>query len=188
MENPLIQDQESALLRVCQFGRFEVWHGSEPIPAKAWSRRKTLQLFKVLLQQRGQVFSQDQLIEALFPDFDPESSTVNLRGRISDLRHALEPQLGKRSDSRYVLTVEGGSYTFSKEAPCWVDTEAFTGHLKKAQECHETSLWELALEHYQAAVELYRGDYLSEDPYEEWTLQARQDFKRRFGMALEGLA
>ncbi|MFQ5797006.1 MAG: hypothetical protein ACE5JP_18460, partial [Candidatus Bipolaricaulia bacterium] len=56
-------------LKMKLFGHFEAWRDGddEPIPPQAWSRRKTQTLLKILLTERGRVFTQDQLIDWLFP-------------------------------------------------------------------------------------------------------------------------
>ena len=84
------------------FGRFEVRRAPESEPIIGWGRRKTEQLLKVLLQHRGKILTQDQLLEILFPDLDPQKSIQNLHGRISELRRVLEPSLNKGNESKYI--------------------------------------------------------------------------------------
>jgi len=105
---------EPTTLYIRQFGRFEVRRGDVPLPPEAWGRRKTKALLKVLLTERGRAFSSDQLTDWLFPDLDPQNALVNLRGRVGELRAALEPHLARKTDSQYVLTVEGGGEHYVK--------------------------------------------------------------------------
>ena len=67
------------LLAVRLFGRFEILRDGEPIPEDAWGRRKTLSLLKILLVNRGHVFSKDELIEALYAGEDPQKKVKNLK-------------------------------------------------------------------------------------------------------------
>ena len=187
MKNNIIQQQETPQLRVHQLGRFEVWPGDELISAQAWGRRKNQQLMKILLSRRGQVFSTDQLIDFMFAELDPEAALGNLRGRVGELRRVLEPGMARRTDSQYILTLASG-YCFSDQALCWVDTEQFQQELDAALKAQKQGDWAKALQRYQAALALYRGDYLSEDPYEEWLLPLRQQWRERFLQALEGEA
>lgn len=181
-------EKMSIQLFVKQFGRFEVWRGKTQLEAKDWGRRKTQTLFKILLSERGRVFSQDQLTDALFPDLTPEKAVVNLRGRIGELRKALEPDLKKNTDSVYILTADGGGYYLSESASIWIDTEMFEGNLAEAQKDQRQSYWSGAIDHYQEIIALYRGVYLEEDLYEEWTLSLRDHFQERYEQALESLA
>lgn len=84
-------------LRISSLGTFEVWQEGQLI--QDWKREKTKALFKILLCEPGRVFSQDELIEYLWPDLDPKSAASNLRSRVGELRHVLEPQLQKGSAS-----------------------------------------------------------------------------------------
>jgi len=183
-----MSEETSAQTNIKQFGRFEVFRGEVALEAKDWGRRKTQMLFKILLTERGRVFSQDQLTDALFPDLEPDNAVVNLRGRIGELRKALEPGLVKNTDSAYVLTADGGGYYLSETAPFEIDTEVFAEKLDGAQKAKQQSFWDQALDHYQAAIDLYRGVYLEEDLYEEWSLSSRDHFQERYELALEGLS
>ena len=175
-------------LKVRLFGRFEVWLDKKLIPPEAWPQRKTQTLLKVLLTERGRVFTQDQLIEYLFPELDPQMALKSLYGRISELRHILEPGLKRGRDSRYILSVSGGGYCFSKEAPCWLDTEEFQKHCEVAQELADTHRWSQALAHYRQGIDLHRGPYLAEDLYEEWSLAPREHWREIHLRALAQLA
>ncbi|MFQ5796549.1 MAG: BTAD domain-containing putative transcriptional regulator, partial [Candidatus Bipolaricaulia bacterium] len=174
-------------LQVKLFGHFEAWHDDEPIPPQAWSRRKTQTLLKILLTERGRVFTQDQLIDWLFPDSNPDKAAQNLYKRISELRRTLEPDLNRGADSQFVLRV-GGGYCFSQDAPGWIDTEAFHQQVESARKMEQAGRWSQALEYYQQAVELYRGEYLAEDLYEEWSIPPRERWREEYLTALERLA
>ena len=154
--------------------------------SRAWGRRKTCTLLKFLLAHRGDVLAVDQILDALYPHADPQRAAGNLRTRISELRRVLESHLKRGADSQYVLRVGPGSYLFSKEAPCRVDTEIFEGHLRAARRLVYQRQWPAALEHFEEAVALYGGDFLAEDRYEEWTLAPREHYRRLFHEALEG--
>jgi DNA-binding SARP family transcriptional activator len=153
-------------LKIKLFDHLEVWRDGTLIPPQAW-RRKTQTLLKVLLSQPGHAFTGDQLIEALFPELDPEKAHRNLRARISELRHILEPDLKKGASSQFILRVGTGSYCFSDKAPYWVDTEEFQKELEAMQALEKAGRWLEAMDSYQKAINLYRGEYLSEDLYAE---------------------
>ena len=169
------------------FGTFEVIREGEPIPNKAWPQRKTQTLLKILLHQRGQVYTQDQLIDYLFPEQDPDSSSRNLHKRVSELRRILEPDLKRGQESSFVVRM-GQGYAFSQDENCSTDLEEFTRLVSTGRRKQESSEWELALDSYRKALELYRGDFLDEDRYEEWTLEIRDQWRERYQLALESAA
>ena len=173
-------------LSIRLFGRFEVRRGSDPVPSAAWGRRKTLTLLKVLLTNPGHTFSQDQLIEALYGEENPQAKSHNLRGRISQLRHALEPQLEHRGTSRFVTHV-GDGYRFEADA-CWIDAEVFRERLRFAAKAEEEGQWNLAADAYETGLELVRGDFLEEDRYAEWAFVRREALREEFVKGLSALA
>jgi len=173
-------------LEIRALGRFEVLRRGEPLPSSSWGRRKTMTLLKVLLTRPGSMFTQDQLIEALYGGENPQTKAHNLRGRISQLRHALEPSMKARGKSSYVVRA-GQGYCF-ESASCWIDTEAFRERLTTAIDAEEAGHWALAVEAYETAIDFYRGDFLEEDEYEEWSLDVREDLRDQHLRALARLA
>jgi len=183
-----VQQGKKAELEFKLLGRFEVRREGQLIPQEAWPQRKAETLLKILLGERGRAFTQDQLIEYLFAEVDLDKAARNLHKRISELRRLLEPSLKRGPESRYVLRAGQGSYCFNKEAACWIDVEAFEQHCKTGQELIQTNRWSQALERYQQAVELYRGVYLAEDLYEEWSIAQRERLRELYLQALAQLA
>ena len=174
-------------LRVNYFGNFEVVRDGEPVAAKAWPQRKTQSLLKILLHERGQIFTQDQLIDWLFEDQGLDVATRNLQKRVSELRRILEPDLPRGTESQYIQRL-GQGYAFSSDGNCSTDLELFVEHINNARELEETGDWQGAREGYQSALDLYRGEFLSEDRYEEWTLQPREHWVEQQLIAREHLA
>ncbi|MBI3460546.1 tetratricopeptide repeat protein, partial [Candidatus Acetothermia bacterium] len=99
-----------------------------------------------------------------------------------------EPRLEKGTNSQFILNVGQQGYCFSKEAPCWLDTEEFQKQIEVAQVSEKAGRWPEALEIYQQAIQLYRGDYLAEDLYEEWALALREHWRELYLNALGRLA
>ena len=173
-------------LSIRLFGRFEVRRGTDPVPAAAWGRRKTQTLLKLLLTNPGHAFSQDQLIEALYGEENPQTKVHNLRGRISQLRHALEPELEHRGVSRFITRV-GEGYRFEADA-CWIDAEVFRERLRFAAKAEAEGQWNLAADAYETGLELVRGDFLEEDRYAEWALEPRDVFREESVRGFSALA
>jgi ATP/maltotriose-dependent transcriptional regulator MalT/DNA-binding SARP family transcriptional activator len=149
-------------LHVYTLGKFQVLRGSQLIPPAAWQqRRKTKLLFLYLLAHRPRPIPRDELLDALWPDLSPDSAGLALNTTYSDLRKLLEPYLGKGMPSRY-LKHEGECYGFIPECPTWYDVEVFT----QAVQAGASSL--------HAVQELYRGDFLAEEPYLDWVVRERE--------------
>jgi predicted ATPase/DNA-binding SARP family transcriptional activator len=167
-----------AMLKIFFLGRFAVWRRGCEI--KAWPQNKTQMLLKILACQRGHVYSQDQLLDMLYPELDPGKAVASLYGRFSELRRILEPGLTKGRASQFVLSTGQQSYCFNPDIPCWVDTEAFQFSVKAASMASEAGRSIEALQHAEQALELYRGAFLCEDLYEEWTFSLRERWQEVF--------
>gem|GEM_PF-1290241 len=174
-------------LEIRLLGRFEVLRDGEPIPDDAWGRRKTKTLLKVLLTDPGRVFTQDQLIDALFGGENVDKATENLYGRVSQLRRALEPDLKRGVDSAFIIR-GGQGYSFNLTACGDLDTEAFGKGLDDSELLAEEKDWTAAVERFEEAVALYRGEFLAEDRYEDWAEETRSRLQRHYLSALVQLA
>jgi TolB-like protein/two-component SAPR family response regulator/Tfp pilus assembly protein PilF len=175
-------------IRIQLFGPFQVWRDETLIPSNVWKRRKTQALLKILLTEPGQVFGQDQLVELLFADLDPDKALQNLHARISELRRVLEPNLPRGTASTYVLSVGKGRYRFNADAPCWIDAIEFQRQLKEGLQHYADQAWDEARHRLEKAVELHHGDYLAEDRYESWAQEFSRQMGENFAGALIALA
>src|ERR1700720_4473493 len=92
-------------LEVATLGRFEVRRNSYPLSGGNWSRRKVVDLFKLLLSAERHRFHREQIQELLWPASTSEQAANSFGKTLYLLRRALEPDLaaGKGSASIYVL-------------------------------------------------------------------------------------
>lgn len=147
-------------LRVLALGDFQVWRGGALVPASIWQpRRKARLLLLYLLSQAPRRVACDELIEALWPDLAPDSGRRALNTTFSDLRHILEPYLGQGQPSRYLARDEE-MLAFTGEV--WYDAAEFQRAMRAGGQAA------------RQALELYRGDFLPEEPYTDWALRERE--------------
>lgn len=178
-------------LKISLFGEFEVRRGEDLIERREWGRQKARSLLKLLLTRHGHAFSREEIMEALWPGVPAESSERSLRVTISLLRRALEPELERGSDSRYVLSKRPG-YLFDRGSGCDVDVWQFEEHQKRAETAWKAGKLDEAIGECRAALDLTRGEFLAEDPYEDWAMEARQEWRENqlsvFSLLAECLA
>jgi DNA-binding SARP family transcriptional activator len=164
-------------------GPFEVLRDGQLIASREWRSQQTRAILKVLVTRHGHVVTADQLLDLLWPDEEPEAARRRLHVRVSQLRRALGPD----DAAAYVLTVEGG-YTVNPEADCWIDTWEFESQTGRARRCQEAGDLDQAIAAYEMAHSLYRGDFLEEDLYADWTFAERERLRERFLTMLTELA
>ncbi|MCA1838593.1 MAG: winged helix-turn-helix domain-containing protein, partial [Actinobacteria bacterium] len=169
------------------FGEFRVQRDGEPVKSEEWDRQKARSLLKLLLTRPGHIFSRDEIIEALWPGTPPMSAERSLWVTVSLLRRALEPDLERGSDSRYVIQRRPG-YFFDGQADCRVDAWEFDKRSKKAEAAEKARKLDEAIEQYRSALEIVGGEFLAEEPYEDWTMEVREEWRSRHLAALSGLA
>ena len=162
-------------LEIRLLGPFEVLRDGELVPDDDWGRRKTKTLLKILLTDPGHVFTNDQLIEALFEGRNPEKALTNIHGRVSQLRRALEPELQSGTKSAFVVRREGG-YCFALNENTWLDTTAFEALAAAAQRSVEQERWKEGVAAFKKAIAIYRGELLEEERYADWVLAAREQY------------
>ncbi|MDX6379782.1 MAG: hypothetical protein QOI57_806 [Rubrobacteraceae bacterium] len=174
-------------LKISLLGGFQVRRGQDLIERREWGGQKTRSLLKLLLTRPHRAFSRDEIMEALWPGVSPKAAERDLRVTVSRLRKALEPDIKRGSDSRYILRRSPG-YSFNPQANCEVDAWEFERHQNKAETSQREGRLEEAINEYRAALELWRGDFLAEDPYEDWAMEVRREWQERRLTILSGLS
>lgn len=163
-------------LKVKLFGEFQVWRGDASIGPKEWGGQKPRSLLKLLLTRPGRAFPRDEILDALWPGVPAESAERSLRVTVSLLRRALEPELRRGSDSRYILSKRPG-YLFDRGSSCDFEVWQFEEHQKRAEAAWKAGKLEETIGECRAALNLTQGEFLAEDPYEDWAMEARQEWR-----------
>src|SRR3989440_9789348 len=167
----------SALLEVSTLGRFELHRDRSLLSGGNWNRRKVCDLFKLLLSAERHRLHREQIQEILWPTSSSEQAANSFGKTLYLLRRALEPDLaaGKGSASIYVLLDHDTLMLILERMR--IDANIFEASAKALQakmrnrSAKEQSGQEDAdlLEEFDQVVALYKGDYLPEDIYEDWT-------------------
>jgi DNA-binding SARP family transcriptional activator len=171
-------------LRIRTFGRTRVDGREGPI-AGSWLDQRPGQILKLLICDRGRVVHSDAIAEAIWPDAGPRALS-SVRHFVHVLRHSLEPQLGKRAPSSFVVSRRGG-YMLSPET-VRIDTEEFERRVLDGLAAFGYGREEAARIDLHAAVAMYEGDFLADEPYAQWVLSERERLRRLACESLRALA
>jgi DNA-binding SARP family transcriptional activator len=163
-------------VRVKLLGSFTISVGSRTISQDEWRLRKAANLIKLLALAPGHRLHREQLMEALWPDLGTNAASNNLRRVLHSTRKTLDPAVG----SRYLASQEGW-LALCPGGALWVDVEAF-------EEAAVTARREGEPAAYRAALDLYAGELLPADRYEEWAENRRQQLRRLYLALLVELA
>ena len=158
-------------LRVRFFGRFEVCHRGEDL--SLGQNNKALAIFKYLLSRKSRSVSQDYLIEWLWPNSGLRKARWSLNSAIYSLRCTLDRELSSTAASGYIL-LKSGYYHLASELRTSSDVEEFDDRYERGRLLEKSRQPSQAIGEYEKALELYRGDYLVEDLYEDWSMIERE--------------
>ena len=136
--------------------------------------RPALAVLQYLITRLGRRVPRDELIELLWPDQDTAPTVHRLHVAVSKLRRVVdEPGAGES-----MVQCDGDSYSIS--ANCVVlDCELFETYYHEGRIYEARQERRLAAAAFSAALRLYGGDFLSDQPYAAWTEQQRVHFAER---------
>ncbi|MCB8928437.1 MAG: HEAT repeat domain-containing protein [Ardenticatenaceae bacterium] len=159
------------LLTVQLMGAFRLKRGDVWLEEDAWHRPIVQRLFQFFALNVGQQVSKDQILEALWPDSDPDKAWGTFRTVYSRLRKLLEPAMRPKTVNRYI---EQRGETFRLK-PKWVqlDVTAFVEVVTAVLHANPPDNAPALPEELLAALENY-APLLPGLPYADWLLEPRQ--------------
>ncbi|GAA0659193.1 hypothetical protein GCM10010193_07490 [Kitasatospora atroaurantiaca] len=161
-------------LRIQLLGGFRVQVGPREIADGEWRLRKARSLVKLLALAPGHRLLREQVLDALWPDLDPEAGANQLRKVLHETRRTLDPD--PAATYRYL---ESGEQLRLRRAVTWVDVEAFEAAALLARRTADPAAYDLA-------IELYGGDLLPEDRYAEWAVEREETLRAEYlGLLVE---
>jgi DNA-binding SARP family transcriptional activator len=163
-------------LQILGLGMAEVFLNGRLLVASDWTFAKPKELLYYLASNSPK--TKEQIGLAFWPDASPSQLRISLRATLYHLRRAL----GERSWVLY----ENGFYRFNRALDYWYDVEAFEESMKAAEK-QSTSEKDLAIERLEAAVSLYRGDFLSDLASDEWAALRREELRAKYFGAMSML-
>ncbi|MPZ53091.1 MAG: transcriptional activator domain-containing protein [Acidimicrobiia bacterium] len=152
-------------------GGFGVVVDGENVPHDAWRSRRASDLVKFLALAPRHRVTQEQVIDALWPDLDIESGGGNVRKAAHRARRAMGIDDG--------IILSGGMVSLAPDREIQTDVERF-------QDAAATSLREQSVTACRETAELYGGEMLPDDRYAAWCSEDRDRLRRRYLEILAG--
>ena len=157
-------------LEVYTLGNFKIRRGNEIITENIHKLSKRWELLQYLIVHANREVSRDELISVLRlnNNDDPE-------GALTALVYRLRKLINNSDDIDYIKTL-GSAYSFNHELEYWFDAEEF------ARLCQETTdMINLtsadAINLFDRALDLYKGDFLQEAKSDEWIWSTRNHYR-----------
>jgi DNA-binding SARP family transcriptional activator len=165
---------------VCQVRLFGGLHVKAPhgvVSERDWTKRKSRLLFSMLVARGGTDVPRGEIIEYLWPDMDEERGLSNFYVVWSAMKRALSPR-GSDQSSPFVQHAHGVCRIVSDNVTS--DLDQFKAATSRARAAHADRDPNTELVALRQALDLYRGDVLPGDVYDDWFGAVRERFKHDF--------
>ncbi len=148
-----VDDQGRVAINVGQ----DTIHGSD-------IRRKVLALICFLLSRASMSATRDQVLDALWPDLEPDLAANSLNQTIYFLRRVFEPSFSEDISPAYV---------HHNSDLVWLDPELVTSRSIKSRAAIRAAEVDPSPDNVGALSDLYRGRFALDFAYEEWAVPYR---------------
>jgi DNA-binding SARP family transcriptional activator len=170
-------------LRIRAFGRIRIDSAEGPLGGQ-WLHQRPGQVLKYLICERNRVVYAEEIADAIWPGTGRQGLN-NVRHYVHGLRDRLEPSRAKRAPSSFVVAVRGG-YAINRRH-VRIDADEFEDGVQRGLRALEAGDREEAGERLTAALELYTGEFLADEPYAEWVYEERNRLRGLATRALRAL-
>jgi len=147
-----------------------------------WPSAKCRAVFSYLLAHHAHPIPRDVLMDVLWPDASLKAARNNLNVALYSLRRTLR----SISDANLVVH-EAGAYCLAPAVQLWLDIDEFERHVQEGRVAERKGRRDEAIREYESAAGIYQGDFLSDDPYEEWPVTMRQNLRLAYQEILDRL-
>jgi PAS domain S-box-containing protein len=170
-------------LQIFTFGHFGMAVRGHGIAVEKWERKQALTLLKYLVTHLGRSVRREALVECLWPEVDESHGWERLKVIVYFLRR----QLRAADVHEDIVETVGKAYVLRHDK-VWVDSEAFERLVAEGSTLQRQQCWDEALDCYEEARRLYRGDYMEEDLYADWCTAERERLYEIYLEMLAGMA
>lgn len=176
-----IQEPE-AICRVRLFGGLEVVTPRGQVGERDWSKRKARLLFAMLVSRMGTDVPRGEIIEYLWPDMQEERALNNFYVVWSAMKRAISPESIRDTPCPYVEHVRGVCRIVKQHVIS--DLEEFSDLVSIARQARHDGDIEGELAALRALADVYRGEVLPGDVYDDWFAPLRDRFRHDFEDAM----
>ena len=163
------------------FGSFQLTVKGQVLPLLPGEKVNALLAY--LLYHHQKTVHREILLSRFWEYTSPSSARKSLNVAIHTLRQHLHDCMPDIEFIQYY----NDNYSANPELDIITDVDQFLGHWHKGRSIEASQGPPEALEHYQAATSLYRGDFLEDMHYEEWCELERDNLKETYLILLDRL-
>ena len=165
-------------IQIKTFGSFQVFRGEALIGEQEWKAKQPQLLLKAIITRGAEGVPKDVLIEDLWPEISADSAENSFGVVLHRLRKVLEPSHDKALGTSYVV-LRKNLVSLRKDF-CRVDLDEFLFLRQRGKKADEAGDIRRAMLCYRPCIDLYRGDFLSEDLYVPWAEPKRNELRAMY--------
>ncbi|MGI6161633.1 MAG: AfsR/SARP family transcriptional regulator [Christensenellales bacterium] len=163
-------------LKITTLGNFSVSLGDKVLTGKSKRVQRIWTIFKYIITYREKLIPPEEFFDVVWEDESCENPAHALQNLIYRLRTALVAEGG--GSDEYILN-RHGCYCWNREADYKLDVEEFEKNIKLAKESDNAGNRD-SIKNYLDALDAYQSDYLPESVYTNWTIPARNYYRRLY--------
>jgi DNA-binding SARP family transcriptional activator len=166
---------------VRMLGMFELAIDGHPVTR--WHGHLGPAVLRYLLAQPKRACPRDVLLDVFWPAVSPQLARNRLQVVVSSVRRTLEGVADVP-----LIEFHDGAYCVGRSVDIELDIDAFERLVESGRRDEVSGHAQRAVDRFRAAVAAYRGDFLADSPYEEWTTLTRETLRIKYLDLLDRLA
>jgi DNA-binding SARP family transcriptional activator len=167
-----------AVCRVRLFGGLEVQAPHGIVEPRDWGKRKARLLFAMLVTRQGTEVHRSELIDYLWPELDEPHGLNNFYVVWSAMKRAVCCRGTEGEYARFFENTNGVCRVIPGRVV--TDLDEFTASRTEARCARSAEDTAAEVSALRKAIELYRGDVLPGDIYDDWFGPIRQRFRQEY--------
>jgi DNA-binding SARP family transcriptional activator len=171
-----------AVCHVRLFGGLEVIAPRGRVGDRDWTKRKARLLFAMLVSRYGTDVPRGEIIEYLWPEMEEERALNNFYVVWSAMKRALSPESVRESPCPFVEHTHGVCRVVSGAVIS--DLDRFAEFQSQARAAREVGDSDRELAALRGMADLYRGELLPGDVYDDWFAPLRERLRREYEDAM----
>ena len=152
-------------------------------PITNWSSGRGRAVFQYLLATHHRPRTRDMLMDIFWQDASPEAARNSLNVALHGLRQNL-----RSINTLPIILFLDTSYLINPEFSVWLDVDEFEYHTQLGIKAEQAGDYAETIKHCEMAIQLYKDDFLADEPYEEWTILPRERLRMTYLDTLDRLS
>ncbi len=165
-------------VRIETLGRFAIFKNNKPLGDINWEGSRPKLLLKAIVSHGGRNIPKEVLMEDIWPGASAKAGEKNFKINLHRLRKALEPNADTTFGYSYI-SHKSGLISLDPDLVS-IDIDDFFKFCVQGEKEEKKKNNIRALHYYDKAIQLYKGDYFTEEPYVEWIFSKRDRIRIKY--------